>query len=63
MIRMKVCAAYNLFCALLHVAFLWMWRQTASWPLVPDGLRPVLDIFNIQIAVTFLLVASKRDKR
>lgn len=54
---MKLCAAYDLFCALLHVAFLWTWRQTASWPLVPGGFRPVLDIFSIQITIVFLLVA------
>jgi hypothetical protein len=44
-------------CAGLHVAFLWLWRQQAFWEQLPAGIQTLLDVFNIQITIAFLLMA------
>ncbi len=56
MFWVKFCAFYNLFCGLLHVAFLWIWRGQKSWHSLSPRVATTLDIFNIQLAIVFFLV-------
>ena len=58
MVWMRLCGGYNLSCGVLHVAFIWLWRQYPIWPRLPWKIGPLLDVFNIQIAVAFFLIAG-----
>jgi len=51
----KVCGTYNLAAGLLHLFFLLLWREHLRR--LPMDIGELIDIFNIQIAILFFLVA------
>lgn len=53
----RVAGTYNLFWGLSHVAYLYTWRRNPLWEQIPVPAAAVLDIFNVQVAIVFLLVA------
>ena len=58
----KISGIYNAFFGFLHLWFLYSWRHSAGgeqgWARLPAGVANLLDIFNIQIAILFLIVGG-----
>ena len=58
MVWLRLCGAYNLCFAVLHVVFLAWFRELPMWEKLPGKVGPLLDVFNIQVAVALFLASG-----